>query len=34
MAQVRVEGSSSLPGILVKGVKQIETEKVKVISNR
>jgi polygalacturonase len=34
MTLVRLEGSSSQPGILVRGVKQINTEKVKVISNR
>lgn len=34
ITQVRVEGSSSPPGMVVKGVQQLETEKVKVISNR
>ena len=34
MTQVRVEGSSSQPGMLVKGVKKVEAEKVKVINNR
>jgi hypothetical protein len=29
-----MEDSSSLPGIVAKGVKQLENEKVKVISNR
>jgi polygalacturonase len=34
MAQVRIEGSSSLPGLVVKDVKQLETEKVKVLNKR
>ena len=34
MSGVSIEGSSSLPGLLVKGVKQLTAEKVKVISNR
>jgi hypothetical protein len=32
MTQVKVEGSSSLPGLLVKGVKKLEAEKVKVVA--
>jgi hypothetical protein len=32
MAQVKVEGSSSLPGLLTKGVKKLEVEKVKVVA--
>jgi hypothetical protein len=34
MERVWVEGSSSLPGLPVKGVKQLKAEKVKVLNNR
>jgi polygalacturonase len=32
MTQVKVEGSSNLPGLLVKGVKKLEAEKIKAVA--